>query len=268
MRDGMRSLPLLLSLALLSYLPAAQASTPLFSFEGSAAPNTQGWTSGGTTNVIGSTYNDNGTSVWRIYDPGTAAVPGTLSNLTYAATLGAALKDSVMSSGWELSATIKVPEADPTTGEAWGNGSNTWVGFIANNAATGNRQLWALQWGRDAQGNTLLSSYGVSGTLVLTPGYHDYSIVYDPLTALATISVDGEVWRSTYAGGPIAGTGTNQVYWGDNNSQPSAQPARSAYYAAVNFAVTTTTVPEPSRLVLLLAAGCIWVTYRKRKEPR
>lgn len=263
MTFGMRFLSLGI-LGLFTALASVDAATPLYTFDGTSAPTTQGWaTSASATHVIGSSYNDGGTNVWRIYDPGTAAGGGTLANLNYSATLNAALKDSVMTSGWELSASVKVPDSDPTSGEAWVLGSNTWVGFIANNAAAGNRQLWALQWGRDASGNTIVSAYGASGSLTLTPGYHDYSIVYDPLTSLATIRIDGEVWK-TYSGGPIAGTGSNQVYWGDNNSQPALQPERSAYYASVQFSQTTA-VPEPSRaLLVLLACGFITLARRRR----
>lgn len=251
------------TLGLFACLAPVKASTPLYTFDGSSAPTTQGWsTSASATHVIGSSFNDNGTDVWRIYDPGTAAGGGTLANLNYSATLGAALKDSVMASGWELSATVKIPDTDPTSGEAWALGSNTWVGFIANNTAAGNRQLWALQWGRDANGNAIVSAYGASGSLTLSPGYHDYSVVYDSLTSLATISIDGEVWK-TYSGGAIAGTGSNQVYWGDNNSQAVVQPERAAYYASVQFAQTTA-VPEPSRALLVILACALATRVRRR----
>lgn len=266
MTPGMRFLSLCIG-GVLAFLPTLEAATPLFTFTGATgtAPTTQGWgTSSSATHVIGSSYDDGGTSVWRIYDPGTAAGGGTLANLNYSASLGAALKDSVMESGWELTATVKVPDADPTASTAWALGSNTWVGFIANNATTGNRQLWALQWGRDAEGNTLVSAYGASGSLTLTPGYHDYSIVYDPLTSLATISIDGEVWK-TYTAGAITGTGSNQVYWGDNSSQAAAQPERSAYYASVQFSQTTA-VPEPSRGLLLVGAGVLSLVLRRRSQ--
>lgn len=263
MTSGMRFLSLSI-FGMFACLAPVDAATTLFTFDGSSAPTTQGWsTSSSATHVIGSSYNDNGTNVWRIYDPGTAAGGGTLANLNYATTLNTTLKDSVMASGWELSATLKIPETDPTSSVAWALGSNTWVGFIANNAAAGNRQLWALQWGRDASGNAIVSAYGTSGSLTLAPGYHDYSIVYDPLTSLASIFIDGEFWK-TYGGGPIAGTGSNQVYWGDNSSQAVSQPERSAYYASVEFTMNTAAVPEPSRLLLITLTGLFFGMRRRR----
>jgi hypothetical protein len=258
MTHGMRLLPVLLSLA--CFPLGAAASTVLFSYTGGSAPSTQGWGGTSTSTVVGEAFNDNGRQVWRVYDPGLAAVSGSvITNRTYAATLNEAQKNSVIDQGWELSATISIPTNDPASGSVIGVSSNIWVGFIANEEA--GRRLWALQWGRAANGDTLVSAYGVSGTLTLAPGYHDYSLLYDPLTELVTISVDGEVWK-TYSGGLLTGSGSNQVYWGDNNGQSVVQDPRAAYYESVTF---STNIPEPSRMLLIVmgSMGLIW--QRKRR---
>lgn len=232
------------------------ASTVLLTHQGSTDPTTEGWGKTATTTVVGEAYNDDGREVWRVYDPGLSS-GGT--NLTYSTSLTVAEVASVMETGWELSATLSIPTTDPTEDVAWANGSNTWVGFIMNETAS-NRRLWALTFGRSASGDTLVSAYGVSGTLTLAPGYHDYSLVYDPITALVSISVDGELWK-TYGGGSLSGNGTQLVYWGDNFGQSASQPERSAYYESVQF----TSAPEPSRLLLLgLGMMALWGRRHKR----
>lgn len=236
------------------------ASTVLFSHSGSTNPSTEGWNRTSTTTVEAGAYTDNGHEVWRVYDPGLAAGSGVYTNLTYVASLNAALKDSVIESGWQLSATLSMPTDDPNDSIAWSNGSNTWVGFIVNDGDTGNRRAWALTFGRDVDGKTLLSAYGSGGALTLDPGYHDYSMLYDPLTSLATITVDGEVWK-TYTGGVISGTGTNQVYWGDNNGQSATQTPRAAYYESIELSIA----PEPSRLAFLLLGAAGLCTARRRR---
>lgn len=258
MTQSMRILPVLLSLICLPL--GAAASTVLFSYTGGSAPSTQGWGGTTTSTVVGEAFNDNGRQVWRVYDPGLAAVSGSVvTNRTYGTTISESQKNSVIDQGWELSATLSIPTNDPAGGSVIGVSSNIWVGFIANEEA--GRRLWALQWGRAANGDTLVSAYGVSGTLTLAPGYHDYSMIYNPLTELVTISVDGTVWK-TYSGGVLTGSGTNQVYWGDNNGQNTVQDPRAAYYESVTF--STTVVPEPSRMLLMVIGGICLMGYRKR----
>lgn len=254
----MKSPLLALSVCALLWPCAAHSATVLFSHTGSNNPATEGWSrSTSTTTVIGEAYNDNGTPVWRITDPGGSS-GGT--NLYYITTLNASSLNTVMTSGWELSATISVPNDYPTSGEAWGVDSNIWLGFAATEGA--GRRYWALTFGRDASGNTRVTAAGSATTKTLTPGYHDYSLVYDPVTARVTISIDGEVWQ-TSNNGATASAGTNMLYWGDNNGQSSIIPKRSAYYESVQFSIGV--APEPSRL-LLLAAGAMMVCGRRKRR--
>ena len=258
----MKILSVVLSLACLSM--SAKASTVLLSYSAGAAdptPSAQGWGGTGTSTVTGQAFDDNGRQVWRVYDPGLAAVSGSVvTNRTYGRTITEAMKNSVMDQGWELSATLSIPTDDPAGGNVIGVSSNIWVGFIANEE-TG-RRLWALQWGRAANGDTLVSAYGVSGTLTLSPGYHDYSMLYDPLTELVSIYVDGEFWK-TYNGGVLTGSGTNQIYWGDNNGQSTVQDPRAAYYESVTFSAMT--IPEPSRMLLMVIGSLSLIWHRKRR---
>lgn len=232
------------------------ASTVLLTHQGSTNPTTEGWTRTTTTTVVGSAYNDNGREVWRVYDPGLSS-GGT--NLAYASSLSVAEVASVMETGWQLSATLSIPTSDPSENVAWANGGNTWVGLLINETPT-TRRIWALTFGRSATGETLVGTYGASGSLTLPAGYHDYSMVYDPITALVSISVDGELWK-TYAGGALSGNSTPQVYWGDNLGQSATQDPRSAYFESVQFS----SVPEPSRLVFL-ALGLLALGGRRRRK--
>lgn len=247
-------LSLLLAVAGLPVL--SSASTVLFSHVGSTNPTSQGWSRTTTTTVVGEAYNDNGREVWRVYDPGYAS-GGT--NLSYSATLNASLLGSVMEAGWELSSTLSVPVDDPADTIARAAGSNIWVGFIANESG-GGRRIWALMFGRTDTGETLVSTYGGGSSLTLDPGYHSYSIQYDPITTLATVRIDGEVWK-TYSGATLAGSGSNQVYWGDNSGQTTVVPPRSAYYESVTFSIA----PEPGR-ALLLGLGALVATCRRRRH--
>lgn len=251
----------LLALALCALLMpcTAHASTVLLTHNGSTNPTTEGWSrSIVTSTVIGEAYDDNGTPVWRLTDPGD---PGASSaHLYYHGTVNATNLNTALTQGWELSATIKIPENDPTSGVAWTTSSNTWLGFIAPEA-TNVRRYWALIFGRSATGDTLVQANGGGPVKTLAPGYHDYSLVYDPVTARVTISIDGEVWQTGYNGTTTAGS-TATVYWGDNNSQSADIPNRSAYYESVQFSVGA--VPEPSRF-LLLGLGVLMLQARRRR---
>lgn len=230
------------------------AATLLFSHAGSTNPADEGWTRTSTTTVVGEAYNDNGRDVWRIHDPG-YATGGT--SLNYAQSMNAAMVSTVMEAGWELSATLSVPVDDPDDTIARAASGNIWVGFIINETA--GRRIWAFNFGRSETGDTLVTTYGGGSPMTLDPGYHTYSIRYDPVTELAAVSIDGEVWK-TYGGATLAGSGANQVYWGDNSGQNAVVPARTAYYEAVSFAMA----PEPGRM-LLLGIGAMCLAGRRRR---
>jgi hypothetical protein len=247
--------PLLLLLCLAALPLGSAASTILLSHSGSNNPTTEGWSRPANSNVVAEAYNDNGREVWRVYDAG---VSTSNNNLSYSSTLNDAAVASVMDSGWELSATLSVPGDDPDHSIAMAAGSNIWVGFIINESPT-NRRAWALMFGRAANGDTLVSTYGSGTARTLSPGYHDYSMVYDPVTALVTVSIDDEVWK-TYAGGSLANNSTQQVYWGDNSGQTVTQPGRAAYYESIQFS----SVPEPSRM-LYMGFGIALLGVRRRR---
>lgn len=242
-----------------------QAATVLYSHQGATDPTTEGWaksTSSATT-IVTSAYTDvadNYRQSWRIYDPG-ATSGGT--GLYYQTSLTAPKVTDILSTGWECNATVKIPTLDPNENAAWTTGSNTWVGFLAANDGSGNRRAWALMLGRNATGGTIVSVFGGTNK-TLSPGYHDYSMVYDPATKLTTVSIDGEVWLTDYAGSNQgAAGGSSLLYWGDNNAQSLPQTARAAYYESVEF-IQYSAVPEPGRMLLLSSALVVWALRRRK----
>lgn len=255
----MKSPLLALSACALLWPCAAHSATVLFSHNGSADPATEGWNrSTTTTTVTGTAYDDDGTAVWKVTDPGNST-GGT--SLYYHAAMNATVLSTAMTSGWELSATLSIPTDDPTSGVAWTTTGNTWLGFIANESA-GVRRYWALIFGRAANGDTLVAANGFGTARTLSPGYHDYSLVYDPVTTQVTISIDGEVWQTGYTGS-TTGAGSNTVYWGDNSGQTAVIPPRSTYYESVQFSIGA--APEPSRF-FLLASGLFTLQFRRRRQ--
>lgn len=251
--------------ALMVVSTTLQAATVLYSHQGSTDPTTEGWakSASGATTIVTSAYTDTADSnreSWRIYDPG-ATSGGT--GLYYQTSLTAPKVTDILSTGWEYNATIKVPTLDPNENVAWPTGSNTWVGFLAANDGSGNRRAWALMFGRNATGGTIVSVFGGTNR-TLAPGYHDYSMVYDPTTKLTTVSIDGEVWLTDYAGSNQgAAGGSSLLYWGDNNAQSLPQTARAAYYESVEF-IQYSAVPEPGRMLLLSSALVVWALRRRR----
>jgi hypothetical protein len=251
----------LLSLGLALWLAplTASAATVLFSHQGSTDPTTEGWTRNyTTTTVVGSAYDDDGTPVWKVYDPGNST-GGT--GLYYSATMNSTVLDTAMTSGWELSATISIPTDDPNSNIAWPTNGNTWLGIIVNESP-GVRRYWGLIFGRAANGDTTVAINGYVGgaSKTLAPGYYDYSMVYDPVTQLVSVYVDGELWKSDFTG-LTTGTGSNSVYWGDNSAQSSAITPRSAYYESVQFTIA----PEPSRL-MFIGLGLLVLGGRRRRK--
>lgn len=241
-------------LLLVGCLPSANAATLLFSHTGAANPTTEGWTFGGTVQT-GAITNDQGSGVdaWRVYEQG-----GTNSG-TYNRTLTTSQLSEALLTGWTLDATIRFVPPDPLA--ASGPSNNAWCTLLIDEGVAGKRELYGLYFGNDAEGNTLVRPYGGVGSVIYTvsPGYHDYSLVWDPVTQLASFYIDGELKSSDYTGATIDNVNQTRVYWGDNTTT-SVTPGRGAHYAYVGLTVGTAMVPEPGRLslVMLAAVGCLW----------
>lgn len=237
-------------------LRSAHGSTLLFSHQGAANPTTQGWTFSGTVQT-GAVVNDqeSGIDAWRVYEQG-----GTNAG-TYNKTLTTTQLSDALSTGWTLDATIRyVPpddliKLDPT--------NNAWCTLLIDEGVAGKRDLYGLYFGNDAEGNTDVRLFGASQAFKVTPGYHDYQLIWDPSTSLASFYIDGELKLEGYGGGTIDNTGTSRVYWGDNTTT-NAAVGRGAHYSYVGLTIGTAVIPEPNRMCLfVMGAG----TLLRRRRP-
>lgn len=238
---------------------------------GSANPITQGFSAGSpsTTNIQLGPITVGGVEAWRIMDPGIA--PGGKSNSNnYSKTFDDNALLALMTHGWSMKATVSVPVADPTTNTAWAVGSQMWVGGyykhaaspdLGSIAASTQRMAWGLMLGRNASNQTVVGLHGYSAAqTTLAPGFHDYELIYNPVTKKANVYIDGAFWTE-YAGA-VSTTGTsNMFYWGDNNNQSVAtNNPMAAYYSHVSYTIA----PEPSMAVLSLAGFASLLLRRKR----
>lgn len=237
-------------------LAPAQASTLLFSHVGAVNPTTEGWTFSGTVQT-GAITNDLGTGVdaWKVYEQGGSNAG------TYNKTLTIGQLSEALQIGWTLDATIRFIPPDPLVVTSLGN--NAWCTLLIDEGVAGKRDLYGLYFGNDLSGNTLVRLYATGATYTVDPGYHDYSIRWDPSTQLASFFIDGVLKASDYAGSTIDNTGTSRVYWGDNTTT-AITPGRGAHYAYVGLSTGVAAVPEPGRIGLLMLAAAAGIFRRRR----
>lgn len=253
------SASLALGLALCAWSDAS-ASTLLLSHTGATNPTTEGWTFSGTVET-GAILNDQdmGIDAWRVYEQG----GGVAHSGTYNKTLTTTQLSDALLTGWTMDATIRFVPPNPLVATSASN--NAWCTFLVDEGVAGKRDLYGFFFGNDASGNTLVRLYSTADTFVVSAGYHDYRLAWDPATGLASFFIDGE-FKASYAGTTIDNTGTTRVYWGDNTTG-IVNDGRGAHYAYVGLSVGTavTMAPEPSRMVLLLLASLVGIMRRKRR---
>ncbi len=237
-----------------------QAATLLFSHQGANNPTSEGWTFSGTVET-GPVTNDleTGLDAWRVYEQG----GGVAHAGTYNKTLTSTQLSDALLTGWTLDATIRYVAPDPLV--ALSPNNNAWCTFLVDEGVAGKRDLYGLFFGNDAQGNTQVRLYSTGATYTLAPGYHDYKIVWDPLTQLASFFIDGELKVSDYGGSTIDNPGTSRVYWGDNTTT-IVNDGRGAHYAYVGLSVGPASVPEPGRSLLLVVALGSCLALRRRMK--
>jgi len=238
------------------FIKSAHASTVLFNHTGAANPTTEGWTTSGSSEN-GAIVDDLGTGIdaWKVIEQGGA------NSRTYNQTLTTTQLSDALLTGWTLDATIRFVPPDPLASTALSN--NAWCTFLVDEGVAGSRDLYGIYFGCDVDGNTLVRLYSTGATYTLTPGYHDYSLVWDPVTQLASFFIDGELKVSDYVGSTITNSGTSRVYWGDNTTT-NATTERGAHYSYVGFSIGTAAAPEPNKILLLGVALVAVVTRRRR----
>jgi hypothetical protein len=127
---------------------------------------------------------------------------------------------------------------------------------------------FSLAFGSDASGNALVhtvlgtvggSSLELSAPVVLSPGYHDYLMAYEPATNTVDIYTDGVLAFDDYAGFTISSS-LNRILWGSNATLASGE----SNWSYVEFQV----VPEPSSAMLSACIAAVVAAWRRKSWRR
>ncbi len=221
-----------------------------FNHTGSSDPTSEGWV-GGTTGVVGP-VNDGGVDAWSINDNTTTAGSG------YSAALTAADFAILNTEGWTMSANMRM-----VSGIAGGK-SPFLMSF--RNGTRSYDFLWGLdsnnnQYVQASTGRNLSFFTSFSGPLLtLSSGYHQFDMVYDPLSTTVDVFVDDIEVFSNVSGWSLA---QSVMLWGGGGSQPTGQ----ANFASVGFQSNEAAVPEASTCALVLT-GLIGLGVVRRKRTR
>lgn len=247
---------------LAAWTPAVNASLA-FSHSGAADPITEGF---GVYNIIGSAtvgpvHNDFGYEAWSIN--------GTSQGQQYIYTSGpvsVAQQTEFANQGFTLTVVERVLQ-----NQAPVYTSVNPVAIGAVSVSTGAKRF-DIALGLDSNGDTVVvlpnDVYPSRGS-VLSPGtsftlpnsgssYHTYQLVYNPVTSLSDLSVDGIVRLQNYAGYAYSLNGTYNLIWaGINGGQANFN----------SIQLTSSPVPIPGT-VWLGFSGMAWLAGLGRKRKK
>lgn len=243
-------------LTLTFVLPALANAALIVSHTGAIDPLNEGWLASGSwgaNNVlVGSVYNDAGHDAWMVDD--NIVNSGTARGYLYNQTAQDIADGQAL--GWQLDFTVrsvdKPDSQDLAVAIEIGDDVRRWGSAIYLDGA-GNTELW-LQTG---------SLFGPAVTIA-GEGYHDYSMIYDPLDQMVDVLVDNLLVYSDWAGN--SDIGSQRVVWGSNQSAATGQ----GNWAAVSLNIlepVETGVPMPASW-LLLGPLSLWVARRGASLPR
>lgn len=217
-------------------------------------PGDQGWSltrSNHPAENRGYESNDAGTGIdaWRIENAAGMRAFYRKDIETTAANLA-------MDRGWRLDTVLRITDEDRAPN------NSRYVSFVGPGDSTTGKEF-GLNFGSDADGNAIVEFRDGTGTHNLgAGGYHLFSMVYDPLTELASLFIDGgdTPVLSDYGGFAKAsafGTDTFLRF-----GAISTGAVGSANYHLVQFSV----IPEPGTLVLLAIAAGALLALRPRRR--
>ena len=239
--------------------PALASAGTILAFQsGATDPTSGGWfktasvcTSGCPTS--GAVPNDLGTTpAWNVTDPSTDQL------LNYSKQIDPSDIALAVVNGWVLDVNVRVTDPPSTA-------SNPAV-FVSFETATARYALFfgtnpigaasvAVSVGQDPNTGNLISgaTYDTNG-----PGYHDYSLVYDPaLHGETELFVDGVKRIGNYFGDTYVPL--SRIVWGSDSSDFTG----SANFASVSFTVNDSpSAPEPDTL-LMLATGMLGLAVQQ-----
>ncbi|MEI9962517.1 MAG: PEP-CTERM sorting domain-containing protein [Limisphaerales bacterium] len=204
---------------------------------GSANPTTEGFSllQVGNISLVPAT-SDLGFNAWSI----TASSPDDIGQ--YKQSLS-----SLLSANWVLSLTLRIGQpVNP-------GGSGIFASLVTGT------EYFLLNFGASANGDPVIqagsSQYNLNG---IGDGYHNYQLMYDGNTDLASLWVDGTEWLTSIQGS--ANPTSASLAWGEGQ-----HGASGSIYANWNE-VALYTVPEPSPLSLIFLGSGILIYVRRIKK--
>lgn len=187
---------------------------------------------------VGPVFDDLGRDAWMI------KLTSVSDNVQYTHNLTQQQGEDAMRFGWELSATVRFLSMPPSTGLAFHTGNDLfWMMF----RTFPNGVLYVT----DNRG-TAYSFEDHDG------GYHNYKLVYDPLSELAKLWVDGIDTGVEFL--PRSSTSGSWLMLGAGESVEGTQ----AHWHEINLTI----VPEPATLALLTGVGALFVAGIVRRRKR
>lgn len=221
----------------------------IIAHDGDSDPVSEGWIHDERPNcTVGPVTGDLGYEAWFTSDNSTST--GSVGRYYHLLTeqQAAAARDL----GWSATIRVRVTE---TSDDPYGA-----VVFFFNE---GNRS-WILNFGSDGSGNQLVRAqtadiYPPTGitTVNADGGYHLYDIVYDPVSATASVSIDGLQWLSDWGAYDYVDVLVRGVRFG---SIASPDTGRGNWNQ-----VRLDIVPEPATVGLVLFGGLILLRQKKRR---
>ena len=256
--------------------PATLQPATSISYAGGVDPTSLGWvlSSVDAAAFTVGAIDDNGTAAWQIRDP-KASTAFNSGMVYYSAPIEDMDISGVVTEGCVVKATLRAEDAIA-------DGFDEETGYTpAIQVALEDAQLWCLLGiGLDTNGDTTYSLTGgfplgdeLTG-VIAGSGYHDYELRYDPTTDTFEFLVDGTsevVGSAPHTTEEQAALLGDRIQWGSFD----ALGVGSGNWASVDFAVgldnvtpamavSSTAVPEPSCIVLILAGiGVLAIRSRK-----
>ena len=230
--------PILLTV-LCSFARSNYATTIAF-HEGSVDPVTTGWTlrtSGGSGPITVGPVTAAGVDAWFVDDNANG------DSHAYQVFPSPAELSQASLNGWRLSANLRVVEfpdpADFGVAVAFRDGSRE----------------WALRFGADALGNTIVNMRnsntdpGISVTIPGT-GFHQYDLIYDPTTATADLFIDSALSAIQNMPGDVQAIPAD-VIWGSGSTPQLGH----GQFHRVEFVANGSAVPDASSSLFLFSVS-------------
>lgn len=183
----------------------------------------------------------------------TSTTPG--NDHSYRVTPTVADVQSGYALGWNLTTVVELPTiASPNNAKS--------VSYVSGDGSFGsNSRVWRMDFGTDGSGNAIVQLATPTGSLsysVGSGGYHQYSLVYDPLTTSASLFVDSSLTPALtgYTGRDVGAVGFASVGFGDQ---------AGSFTGNATYQVVSLVIPEPSCVGAMALASAVLVGGGRRK---